>query len=208
MLIVIKYTFHSFYPNTGRRFKNARIEAKFRYFDSSGSEVPLRILAWAPELAYGSLSTDKTKYIWEMGSKMGISAYGLSLEATPRIITETTVERGHRIVVQGSLLGTSSNGIIWTTEESPVSSNGVLGIPKILRVAFNMEHANQCFQGKFVLHGGVGATLNPSHLWDHETEFDFDPSTPFLPLGTNAVGPTFDRIPDDLVKLTGFHEPA
>lgn len=205
MLAVMKYTFHPIYPNSGTRFKNARIEAEFSAVDSKD---PLKILAWAPELAYGGLSKDQTRYIWEVSSKVGFSAYGGSVEAIPRYSCETTVERGHRVVIQGSVLGNNSNGVLWTAEESPISNNGILGIPKVLRSALILEHTDQHFQGKFTLHGGVGLTLSPKHWWDHIKKVQFDPSKPFLRLGTNVIGPIFDHVTEELVKLTGFSEPA
>ncbi|KAF1830744.1 hypothetical protein BDW02DRAFT_87045 [Decorospora gaudefroyi] len=227
-LIIMKFKFHSFRPSSGTRLKYGRIQAFFEipkapkelhkskpeepeeseYMVSIGS-TPVQVLSYAPELVYGELSTETRTWHWDLEEPVGFTfrACDAGISSLAGIVSE--IERGHRAIVQGREAGIDSDGVKWTLEESPISSNGVRGIPDIFTVACIVQHDGTPFHGTFRFDGKVGFTLDVSHwfpLTGSAAPYVFAPDRERIAPGRERLGDpvtgAFDKV--DISKLTSF----
>ncbi|KAF2686504.1 hypothetical protein K458DRAFT_198845 [Lentithecium fluviatile CBS 122367] len=234
-LIIMKFSFHPFRPSSGTRFKSGLVKATFdlskhskflwrvRNADRLKAEKDHRdprnrapptvhMLAYAPELVYGEVSTEHRKWHWSIALPIGITIGAVAAGVEPSIGSEKVHIQGNRAVVQGSETGEASNGVVWSLEESPISEKGARGIPAIFTVACIVQHDNVPFQGDFKVDGRVGFTFDPMHwvpLTGRASPYSFTPGEDRISPGrgrlADATTGAFDKV--DISGLTNFSIP-
>jgi hypothetical protein len=202
VLVVIKCNFDSSYADKRDYLRASAISVKLP--PSISTDKTPRILAYAPELVHGSLSTDQKKSEWETAATVGFSGHDETVQA--RLSNKTIVAK-----VQGNMGGVQNERIFWRAEETPMSPEGVRTVPSLLQVAFIVEHEQgKRFTARFFLEADRNLfAQNGSHKGKHYLKyFTFDPSKPRLPQGMTPFGPDFGKNLLKLHKLTAVSGPS
>lgn len=199
VLVVTKCNFNSFYVDTLRAYA---ISVKLR--PSIPTDKTPRVLAYAPELVHGSLSTDQKKSEWETAKTVGFSRNGETMQVTARISDKTIVTE-----VKGGMTGVHSNILLWTAEESPISPKGVCTIPSILQVAFIVEYEpRKPFNVDYIFEGRRSLAAGNKNRRIKRQSYTFDPSKPSVSQGMTPFGPEFEKNLLKLHELTAVSGPS
>ncbi|KAH7919589.1 hypothetical protein BV22DRAFT_1022714 [Leucogyrophana mollusca] len=198
-LLIITFNFHASNPKL-RRFRRASIEVKFSTpsLKPKGKPLPVEILAYAPQIAYGMLSFSKVTSKMDLSIPVTIGNSLASAAITPSISRTSESLQGQRLVMQGSERGHPPSRIVWSIVENDQHPDGVAGIPSKVRAALivGLKEVNCRFVGEFRVDASVGWTVDPRR-WPLSSKRDdpvlFDTSRPLL-RGYKELGPVFDGV--------------
>jgi len=213
-LMVIAFQFHAS-DLYNRRFRKAMICVCFA--SSNANKNPskcLRVLDFAPRLAFGTLSHYKSNATANASLPISLAAVSAApVTITTSMSRSTERTKGNRLVIEGSERGSPPNRVVWSINENPDHPDGMRGVPSRVQTAImlRLNPGNEPveFSASFEVTASIGWTLDPRR-WPafkpyQDDPVSFDSSTPLL-MDHEVVGPTLDEV--DLSKLWEFTEPS
>ncbi|KAJ8068841.1 hypothetical protein OCU04_002531 [Sclerotinia nivalis] len=136
--VAITFVFHPMH-SVERRFKRAQISIQaFKTLGEKVTDQPLKIIKFAPHIAFGRYSTENLHWNFSLGAILGVS-----LPATAVVAPSTEYDRskiiGSMLKIQGSTRsakGIQSSKLVWSLEENEQQCTG---LPREFTFVFLIE---------------------------------------------------------------------
>ncbi|CAD6439982.1 b07b42c4-0e40-480b-92e0-0b28b160ac63 [Sclerotinia trifoliorum] len=186
--VAITFVFHPMH-SVERRFKRAQIS--IQAFKTTGEKVtdqPLRIIKFAPHIAFGRYSTENLHWNFSLGAILGVS-----LPTTAAVTPSTEYDKskviGSTLKIQGSTRsakGIESSKLVWSLEENEQQATG---LPREFTFVFLIEQP--VAKAPFALEIGIKPVFSHSV----ETSIFGDEISQKSDILSDEVGQTFSSSP-------------
>ncbi|KAM0144560.1 hypothetical protein ACHAP3_000589 [Botrytis cinerea] len=136
--VAVTFVFHPMH-SVEYRFKRAQISIQaFKAIGGKTTNQPLRIIKFAPHIAFGRYSTENLHWTFSLGATLGVST-----PATATVTPSTEYDRskviGNMLKIQGSTRsaeGLQSSKLVWSLEENEQQCTG---LPREFTFVFLVE---------------------------------------------------------------------
>ncbi|KAF5879258.1 uncharacterized protein Bfra_006463 [Botrytis fragariae] len=136
--VAVTFVFHPMH-SIEYRFKRAQISIQaFKTIGEKTTNQPLKIIKFAPHIAFGRYSTENLHWTFSLGATLGVST-----PATATVTPSTEYDRskviGNMLKIQGSTRsaeGMQSSKLVWSLEENEQQCTG---LPREFTFVFLVE---------------------------------------------------------------------
>jgi hypothetical protein len=194
--VAVTFTFHPMH-SLKHRFQRANISI----MASNDKQHGLRIVKFAPHLAYGRISTENLHWTFALSSTIGVTQ-PFNASVTPSTSFDKQKVIDAMLKVQGSALsnnGLESSKVVWSLEENQQQATG---LPREFTFVFLVERPDP--------NAALRLAITIKACFSKDIGNDILPHDPvgggWVNLGTNEIGQRFSSTPFNFAAMTGQFE--
>lgn len=194
--VAVTFAFHPMH-SLKHRFQRAIISIQA----SDDKQHGLRIVKFAPHIAYGRISTETLHWTFSLSSTIGVTQ-PLTASVTPSTSFDRQKVIDAMLKIQGSAISNNSlesSKLVWSLEENQLQATG---LPREFTFIFLVE----CMDRDAALR--LAVTIKP--VFSKDIGNDILPHEPivgqWVNLGTNEMGQRFSTTPFNFATMTGQFE--
>jgi hypothetical protein len=194
--VAVTFTFHPMY-SLKHRFQRAIINIQA----SDDKQHGLRIVKFAPHIAYGRISTETLHWNFSLSSTIGVTQ-PFTASVTPSTSFDRQKVIDAMLKIQGSAItnnGLESSKLVWSLEENQQQA---AGLPREFTFIFLVERMDPDAALR------LAVTIKP--VFSKDVGNDFLPHEPiggqWVNLGTHEMGQRFSTTPFNFATMMGQFE--
>lgn len=194
--VAVTFVFHPMY-SLKHRFRRAIISIQA----SDDKQHGLRIVKFAPHIAYGRISTETLHWTFSLSSTIGVTQ-PLAASVTPSTSFDRQKVIDAMLKIQGSAIsnnGLESSKLVWSLEENQQQA---AGLPREFTFIFLVERMDSDAALR------LAVTIKP--VFSKDIGNDFLPHQPiggqWVNLGTHDLGQRFSTTPFNFATMNGQFE--
>lgn len=193
--VAVTFAFHTMH-SLKHRFQRAAISV----MASDDKQHGLRIVKFAPHIAYGRISTENLHWTFALSSTIGVTQL-INASVTPSTSFDRQKVIDAMLKIQGSALsnnGLESSKLVWSLEENQQQA---AGLPREFTFVFLVERPDPNAALRLAI------TIKPCFSRDIGNDILHDPvGGGWVNLGTNEMGQRFSSTPFNFATMAGNFE--